>query len=206
MNLPNKLTLFRIFLIPVFILVMLLNIPNKYLIACIIFIVASITDAMDGYIARKYNLVTDFGKFMDPLADKLLVISALTCMIEVNLVPAWMVIIIVARELTVSILRAIAAAEGKVIAASGGGKLKTITQMLSIIVLLIGENFNNGLLLNIGFVCILIATLLTLYSGWEYLYKNKELFMNSKWECTNVIIYYVSALFLCSYHPLYSTI
>ena len=180
MNLPNKLTLFRIFLIPVFIIVMLLNIPNKYLIACIIFIVASITDAMDGYIARKYNLVTDFGKFMDPLADKLLVISALTCMIEVNLVPAWMVIIIVARELTVSILRAIAAAEGKVIAASGGGKLKTITQMLSIIVLLIGENLNNGLLLNIGFVCILIATLLTLYSGWEYLYKNKELFMNSK--------------------------
>ena len=180
MNLPNKLTLFRIFLIPVFIIVMLLNIPNKYLIACIIFIVASITDAMDGHIARKYNLVTDFGKFMDPLADKLLVISALTCMIEVKLVPAWMVIIIVARELTVSILRAIAASEGKVIAASGGGKLKTITQMVSIIVLLIGENFNNILLLKIGFIFILIATLLTLYSGWEYLYKNKDLFMNSK--------------------------
>ncbi|MGL5694817.1 MAG: CDP-diacylglycerol--glycerol-3-phosphate 3-phosphatidyltransferase [Peptostreptococcaceae bacterium] len=180
MNLPNKLTLFRIFLIPVFIILMMLNIPNKYLIACIIFIVASITDAMDGYIARKYNLVTDFGKFMDPLADKLLVISALTCMIEASLVPAWMVIIIVSRELTVSILRAIAAAEGKVIAASGGGKLKTITQMLSVIVLLLGANFNNALLLNIGFVCILVATLLTLYSGWEYLYKNKDLFMNSK--------------------------
>lgn len=180
MNLPNKLTLFRIFLIPVLIIVMMLNIPSKYLVACIIFIVASITDAMDGYIARSRNLVTDFGKFMDPLADKLLVIATLTCMIEASLVSAWMVIIIVSRELTVSILRAIAAADGKVIAASGGGKLKTITQMLSIIVILLGANFNNALLLNIGFILILIATLLTLYSGWEYLYKNKDLFMNSK--------------------------
>ncbi|MGL6105937.1 CDP-diacylglycerol--glycerol-3-phosphate 3-phosphatidyltransferase [Romboutsia sp.] len=180
MNLPNKLTLFRIFLIPVFIVVMLLNIPNKYLIACIIFIVGSITDAMDGHIARKYNLVTDFGKFMDPLADKLLVISALTCMIEAGLVASWMVIIIVSRELTVSILRAIAAADGKVIAASSGGKLKTISQMVSIIVLLLGAQFANQTLLLIGWVCILVATLLTLYSGGEYLYKNKELFMNSK--------------------------
>lgn len=180
MNLPNKLTLFRIFLIPVFIIVMLLNIPNKYLIACLVFIIASITDAMDGHIARKYNLVTDFGKFMDPLADKLLVISALTCMIEAGLVQSWMVIIIVSRELTVSILRAIAAAEGKVIAASGGGKLKTISQMVAIIVLLLGANFANETMLFVGFITILIATLLTLYSGWEYLYKNKELFMNSK--------------------------
>lgn len=180
MNLPNKLTLFRIFLIPVFIIIILLNIPNKYLIACIIFVVASITDAMDGHIARKHNLVTDFGKFMDPLADKLLVLSALICMIESGLVASWMVIIIVARELTVSILRAIAAADGKVIAASGGGKLKTISQMVAIIVLLLGANFNNSLLIMIGDISILIATLLTLYSGWEYLYKNKELFMNSK--------------------------
>ena len=102
MNLPNKLTLFRIFLIPVFIIVMMLNLQSKFLIACMIFIVASVTDAMDGHIARKYNLVTDFGKFMDPLADKLLVISALTTMIEYDLVAAWMVSIIVARELTVS--------------------------------------------------------------------------------------------------------
>lgn len=138
MNLPNKLTLFRIFLIPVFIIVMMLNLPSKFLIACMIFIVASVTDAMDGHIARKYNLVTDFGKFMDPLADKLLVISALTTMIEYDLVAAWMVIIIVARELTVSILRAIAAADGKVIAASSGGKLKTISQMVAIVILLLG--------------------------------------------------------------------
>ena len=148
MNLPNKLTLFRIFLIPVFVLIMLLNLPNKFLIACIIF--------------------------------KLLVISALTCMIEDHLVSSWMVIIIVARELTVSILRAIAAADGKVIAAGNSGKLKTITQMVSIVFLLLGAQFENVLILNIGEILILIATLLTLYSGWEYLYKNKELFMSSK--------------------------
>ncbi|WP_373600574.1 CDP-diacylglycerol--glycerol-3-phosphate 3-phosphatidyltransferase [Paraclostridium bifermentans] len=180
MNLPNKLTLFRIFLIPIFIIVMMINIPSKFLIACIIFIIASVTDAMDGHIARKYNLITDFGKFMDPLADKLLVISALTTMIEYNLVAAWMVIIIVARELTVSILRAIAAADGKVIAASSGGKLKTISQMVAIVVLLLGAHTGSILLINIGKITILIATLLTLYSGWEYVYKNKNLFMESK--------------------------
>ena len=180
MNLPNKLTLFRIFLIPVFIIVMLLNVPSKYLIACIVFILASMTDAMDGHIARKYNLITDFGKFMDPLADKLLVIAALICMIEVGLVPGWMVIIIVSRELTVSILRVIASADGKVIAASGGGKLKTISQMISIPILLLGAQYKNTILLSIGNITILLATLLTLYSGWEYLYKNKNLFMESK--------------------------
>ncbi len=180
MNLPNKLTLFRIFLIPIFVLVMLLDFNNKYLVSCIIFIVASLTDAMDGYIARKYNLITDFGKFMDPLADKLLVLSALITMTENNLVQSWMVIIIVSRELTVSILRAIAAADGKVIAASSGGKLKTISQMLSIVVLLLGANFSNSIMLFVGYILILIATLLTLQSGFEYLYKNKNLFMNSK--------------------------
>ena len=180
MNLPNKLTLLRILLILVFIIIMMLNITNHYLIACVIFIVASITDALDGYIARKNNLVTDFGKFMDPLADKLLVISALICMIESHLVAGWMVIIIVARELTVSILRAIAAADGKIIAASGGGKIKTISQMLAIIILLLGANSNNNLLLQVGTVFMLIATFFTLYSGADYLYKNKSLFMNSK--------------------------
>ncbi|MBC6002456.1 MAG: CDP-diacylglycerol--glycerol-3-phosphate 3-phosphatidyltransferase [Paeniclostridium sordellii] len=180
MNLPNKLTLFRIFLIPVFIIVMMINMPNKFLIACMIFIIASVTDAMDGHIARKYNLITDFGKFMDPLADKLLVISALTTMIEFDLVAAWMVIIIVARELTVSILRAIAAADGKVIAASSGGKLKTISQMIAIVVLLLAAQTGNIILLDTGKIIILIATLLTLYSGWEYIYKNRNLFMESK--------------------------
>ena len=180
MNLPNKLTLLRICLIPVFIILMLSQVSNFFLISCIIFIIASITDFLDGKIARKYNLVTDFGKFMDPLADKLLVLSALICMIEYDLVAGWMVIIIVARELTVSILRAIAADNGKVIAASGGGKIKTTSQMIAIILLLIGANYSNSQIVFVGTIAMYIATIFTLYSGIDYLYKNRELFMNSK--------------------------
>ena len=180
MNLPNKLTLFRVFLIPILVIVMMTDIPAKFLIACIIFIVASLTDMLDGKIARKYNLVTDFGKFMDPLADKLLVISTLICMIEADLAAGWMVIIIVARELSVSILRAIAAADGTVIAAGKSGKWKTATQMVSIVLLLFGAHLGNMTILMIGNVLLIIATLLTLYSGWEYLYGNRHVFMNSK--------------------------
>ena len=180
MNLPNKLTLLRICLIPVFVILMLSQVSNFFLISCVIFIIASITDFLDGKIARKYNLVTDFGKFMDPLADKLLVLSALICMIEYDLVAGWMVIIIVARELTVSILRAIAADNGKVIAASGGGKIKTTSQMIAIILLLIGANYSNETIVFIGTIAMYIATIFTLYSGIDYLYKNRELFMNSK--------------------------
>lgn len=180
MNLPNKLTLLRICLIPVFVILMLSQVSNFFLISCIIFIIASITDFLDGRIARKYNLVTDFGKFMDPLADKLLVLSALICMIEYDLVAGWMVIIIVARELTVSILRAIAADNGKVIAASGGGKIKTTSQMIAIILLLIGANYSNSEIVFVGTIAMYIATIFTLYSGIDYLYKNRELFMNSK--------------------------
>ena len=175
MNLPNKLTLLRICLIPVFVILMLSQVSNFFLISCIIFIIASITDFLDGKIARKYNLVTDFGKFMDPLADKLLVLSALICMIEYDLVAGWMVIIIVARELTVSILRAIAADNGKVIAASGGGKIKTTSQMIAI-----GANYSNSQIVFVGTIAMYIATIFTLYSGIDYLYKNRELFMNSK--------------------------
>ena len=180
MNFPNKLTLLRICLIPVFVILMLSQVSNFFLISCIIFIIASITDFLDGKIARKYNLVTDFGKFMDPLADKLLVLSALICMIEYDLVAGWMVIIIVARELTVSILRAIAADNGKVIAASGGGKIKTTSQMIAIILLLIGANYSNSQIVFVGTIAMYIATIFTLYSGIDYLYKNRELFMNSK--------------------------
>ena len=180
MNLPNKLTLLRICLIPVFVILMLSQVRNFFLISCIIFIIASITDFLDGKIARKYNLVTDFGKFMDPLADKLLVLSALICMIEYDLVASWMVIIIVARELTVSILRAIAADNGKVIAASGGGKIKTTSQMIAIILLLIGANYSNSQIVFVRTIAMYIATIFTLYSGIDYLYKNRELFMNSK--------------------------
>ena len=171
MNLPNKLTLLRICLIPVFVILMLSQVSNFFLISCVIFIIASITDFLDGKIARKYNLVTDFGKFMDPLADKLLVLSALICMIEYDLVAGWMVIIIVARELTVSILRAIAADNGKVIAASGGGKIKTTSQMIAIILLLIGANYSNSQIVFVGTIAMYIATIFTLYSGIDYYIK-----------------------------------
>lgn len=189
MNLPNKLTLFRIFLIPVFILVMLFNIPSKYLIACVIFIVASITDAMDGHIARKHNLITDFGKFMDPLADKLLVTAALVSLVELKLVAGWAVVVILAREFAVSGLRTLAASDGIVIAASWWGKIKTVTQMIAILLLLLKVNINtsasaisfvnNNSLLSGFFTYVpetimFIAVLITIISGIDYFVKNRH--------------------------------
>ena len=137
MNLPNKLTMFRVILIPFFVLFMLVDITtvDKW-IALGIFIIASLTDLLDGKIARKYNLVTNFGKFMDPLADKLLVCSALICLVELAKIPAWMVIIIIAREFIISGFRLIAADNGVVIAASYWGKFKTTFQMVMICLLI----------------------------------------------------------------------
>ena len=138
MNLPNKLTLFRVVLIPFFVFFLLAPYFEEYgnYIAVAIFIVASITDFLDGKIARKYNLVTNFGKFMDPLADKLLVCSALICLIQLELIPAWVVIIIIAREFIISGFRLVASDNGVVIAASYWGKFKTAFQMLTGIVLI----------------------------------------------------------------------
>lgn len=173
MNLPNKLTLLRIFLIPVFVVVLLYE---YYYYAAAIFVVASITDALDGYIARKYNLVTNFGKLMDPLADKLLVTSALICLVELGDIPAWMVIIILSREFTISILRAVAASAGKVIAASPWGKMKTITQMVAIISILL-KNYPFELIhFPFDRVVLWIAVIMTIISGLDYVLKNKELF------------------------------
>nr|WP_314277096.1 CDP-diacylglycerol--glycerol-3-phosphate 3-phosphatidyltransferase [uncultured Peptostreptococcus sp.] len=176
MNLPNKLTVFRMCMVPVFILFTYLPIPGRYLISLIIFLIAAITDALDGKIARKYNIITDFGKFMDPLADKLLVIAALICLIGPGFVPAWIVTLIVARELSVSIMRAIAAADGKVIAAANSGKIKTVTQMLAIVFLLLGGHIGGGIILTVGTILIYVSALLTIYSGYEYFYKNRDLF------------------------------
>ena len=139
MNLPNKLTLLRIVLIIPFIAFLLLSGNGSMffkLLAFAVFMTASITDFLDGYIARKYNLVSDFGKLMDPLADKLLVTSALICFVELNMIPAWIVIIIVSRDFIISGVRLVGASAGKVIAASWWGKIKTVMQMLMIIVLL----------------------------------------------------------------------
>ena len=137
MNLPNKLTMLRILLIPVFMVVLYWDFPGATWVAVAIFIVASFTDLLDGKIARKYNLVTNFGKFMDPLADKLLVCSAMICLIEKGQLAAWIVIIIIAREFIISGFRLVAADNGIVIAASYWGKFKTVFQMLMVIVLIL---------------------------------------------------------------------
>ena len=172
MNLPNKLTLLRIVAIPVFNVVLLMG--HRY-IATIIFIAAAITDMLDGHIARKYNLVTNFGKLMDPLADKLLVMSALICLVELDNVAGWMVIVILAREFAVTGLRQVAASEGIVIAAGITGKIKTITQMIAIPLLLL----DNWPCRYIGFpldqVFLWIAVIMTIVSGAEYIIKNKQL-------------------------------
>ncbi|MCB6994442.1 CDP-diacylglycerol--glycerol-3-phosphate 3-phosphatidyltransferase [bacterium 210820-DFI.6.37] len=172
MNLPNKLTLLRIIAIPVFIVVLLMG--HRY-IATIIFICASITDMLDGHIARKYNLVTNFGKLMDPLADKLLVMAALVCLVELSDVAGWMVIVILAREFAVTGLRQVAASEGIVIAAGITGKIKTITQMIAIPLLLL----DNWPCRYIGFpldqVFLWIAVVMTIVSGAEYIIKNRQL-------------------------------
>ena len=169
LNLPNKLTIFRVILIPVFIIALMSGIipepVNRY-VGVVIFCVASFTDYLDGHIARKYNLVTNFGKFMDPLADKLLVSSALICMIELGFLPAWIVIIIISREFIITGFRLIAAEGGLVIAASWWGKIKTVTQMLMIILVLLGVG---GI---IGNILIILATVFTVISGVDYIVKN----------------------------------
>ena len=173
MNLPNKLTMLRIILIPVFMIFLL---TGHWYISAVIFVVASVTDTLDGQIARRYNLVTNFGKIMDPLADKLLVFSALLCMIQLGVVPAWMVVIMLARELLIVSLRAVAAAQGIVIAASWWGKIKTITQMAAVILLLI-QNWPFG---PDGFplatIVLWIAVIMTVVSGIDYVIKNKAVF------------------------------
>ena len=175
MNLPNKLTMFRVILIPVFIVVLMTGLiadPLNRYIGTLIFCVASFTDYLDGHIARKYNLVTNFGKFMDPLADKLLVSSALICMIEMGMLPAWIVIIIISREFIITGFRLIAAEGGLVIAASRGGKIKTVTQMIMIILLLLGVQ---GI---IATILIFLATLFTVISGVDYIVKNISILRN----------------------------
>lgn len=176
MNLPNKLTVFRIFMVPLLVIVMNLNFSGKFLVSLIIFMIASITDALDGKIARDRNLITDFGKFMDPLADKLLVISVMVCMIEAGLISGWIVIIVVSRELAVSIMRAIIATDGVVLAAGFSGKLKTATQMLGIIFVLLGAHLGSGVALTIGNVLVYVSVALTIYSGYVYFRCNSQLF------------------------------
>lgn len=173
MNLPNKLTILRVILIPFFVafLIDAFHIPGTKWIALAIFIIASLTDMLDGKIARKYNLVTNFGKFMDPLADKLLVCSALIAFVDMDMVPTWIVMIIIAREFIISGFRLVASDNGIVIAAGIWGKLKTVCQMIMIIVLI--ADFG-GIFDMIGTVLIWLSLILTIISLVDYLYTNRQ--------------------------------
>ena len=173
MNLPNKLTVLRVIMIPFFVVSLLAFHGEVRLLrnlAAAIFIVASLTDMLDGKIARKYNLVTNFGKFMDPLADKLLVCSALICLIELGQLPSWMVIIIVSREFIISGFRLIAAEQGIVIAASSWGKFKTTFQMIAVILMIV----NLPVLHILTVACTWIALVLTVVSLVDYIAKNHK--------------------------------
>ena len=173
MNTPNKLTILRVIMIPFFVFFMLADMGNagKYT-ALVLFIAASLTDTLDGYLARKYNQVTNFGKFMDPLADKLLVCSALICLMDVGKLPSWAVIVIISREFIISGFRLVASDNGIVIAASWWGKIKTVTQMAMIILLLLGVE---GV---IAGIFIVLATVFTVVSGVDYIAKNISVLRN----------------------------
>jgi CDP-diacylglycerol--glycerol-3-phosphate 3-phosphatidyltransferase len=187
MNLPNKLTILRMIMVPFFVAFLLLSDTYEYFkwIALVIFAVASLTDMLDGKIARKYNLVTNFGKFMDPLADKLLVCSALIGLTSLGMIPAWVTIIIIAREFIISGFRLIAAEKGVVIAAGYWGKLKTVCQMIMICVMLVVVNpqafITEGVvnqafdvITTIADILLWISVVLTIVSLVDYLIKNKD--------------------------------
>lgn len=178
MNLPNKLTVFRVILIIPFVCILLGFSQTSWgkWVALGIFIVASLTDLLDGKIARKYNLVTNFGKFMDPLADKLLVSAAMICLVEMGLLPAWMVIVIISREFVISGFRLIASDNGVVIAASYWGKFKTTFQMIMICLLIA----NLSALSLINLIVTWIALILTVVSLVDYLMKNKDVMKDTK--------------------------
>lgn len=192
MNLPNKLTLSRIFLIPIFIILMSVPfswgswqigetaLPISHFISALLFIIAAGTDWVDGYYARKYNLVTNLGKFLDPLADKLLVSAAFIILVEMGVAPAWVVILIISREFAVTGLRLVASGEGIVLAAGNMGKIKTATQMVAIAVLLL-HNFPFSYIgFPFGEIMLYISLFFTILSGIDYFIKNWHVMRDSK--------------------------
>lgn len=188
-NLPNKITVSRVVLIPIFMIFLLvpmnlgritfieISIPAAHFIAAIIFIVASCTDWLDGYYARKLHLVTNLGKLLDPLADKLLVTAAFVGLVQLGFAPAWMVIVILAREFAVSVLRQLAAAGGEVMAASQFAKWKTTVQIIAIAALLLHDVPFAAIGFPFAYLCLWLALILTVLSGWDYFAKNKQILM-----------------------------
>lgn len=192
MNLPNKITVSRIFLIPIFVIVMIFDfgwgtmeflgaeMPVHHFVGALIFILASTTDWVDGHFARKYNLVTTLGKFLDPLADKLLVSAAFIMLVELGMAPAWIIIIILSREFAVTGLRSILADKGTVVAASNLGKIKTWAQIVAISSLLLHNTIFALVGIPFDMIMLYVALIFTIWSGWEYFYLNRKVLLESK--------------------------
>ncbi|MGJ7920991.1 CDP-diacylglycerol--glycerol-3-phosphate 3-phosphatidyltransferase [Neobacillus sp. LXY-4] len=192
MNLPNKITVSRIFLIPLFLIVMLVDfswgemtflgadMPVTHFVGALIFILASTTDWIDGHYARKYNLVTNLGKFLDPLADKLLVSAALIVLVELGFAASWIVIVIISREFAVTGLRLILAETGEVVAANMLGKIKTWAQIVAISALLLHNTIFELINLPFADIALWVALFFTIWSGWDYFYKNRHALTQSK--------------------------
>ncbi len=173
MNTANKLTLLRIVMIPAFLVVLYLDVPNASYWALAIFVLASATDWLDGYVARNYNQITDFGKFMDPLADKMLVIAAMLWFVEIGQMAGWALLIVIVREFAVSGLRMVAADKGRVIAAGWSGKVKTASTMICIVIMFLPiEVWLNT-------ICEAVIVLTTIYSGVEYFQKNGDVLLEN---------------------------
>lgn len=192
MNIPNKITISRILLIPFFVIVMMFDfgwgtmslfgaeMPVHHFIGALIFIIASTTDWVDGYYARKYNLVTTLGKFLDPLADKLLVSAAFILMVELDMASAWIIIIIISREFAVTGLRLILAGGGEVVAANQLGKIKTWAQIVAIAAALLHNTIFTLIGIPFDTIMLYIALFFTLWSGWDYFYLNRRVLLESK--------------------------
>jgi len=192
MNIPNRITVSRILLIPLFLIIMLVpfnwgdmhllgvNLPVTHFVGALIFIIASSTDWVDGHYARKYNLVTNMGKFLDPLADKLLVSAALIVLVELGFAPSWIVIVIISREFAVTGLRLLLAGEGEVVAANMLGKIKTWTQIIAISALLLHNIIFDMISFRFDIFMLWVALFFTIWSGWDYFSKNSHILKNSK--------------------------
>lgn len=192
MNIPNKITVSRILLIPIFVVIMMFEfgwgnmtlfgaeMQVNYFVGALIFIFASATDWVDGYYARKYNLVTNLGKFLDPLADKLLVSAAFIVLVEMGLAPAWVIIVIISREFAVTGLRLILAEHGEVVAANQLGKIKTWAQIVAISALILHNTIFTLVGIPFDMIMLYVALFFTIWSGWDYFYKNRHALLESK--------------------------
>ncbi|MBO5115065.1 MAG: CDP-diacylglycerol--glycerol-3-phosphate 3-phosphatidyltransferase [Peptococcaceae bacterium] len=179
MNLPNKLTIARMCMVPLFMIALMMNTPASRLIATVIFALASLTDKLDGQIARKYNMVTNFGKLMDPLADKVLTAAAMICLVELGDLAAWIAVVIIFREYLITGLRSVAASENIVVAANIWGKVKTVCQMIALMLLMVKPQIIDLCGINIGLWLMYVAVALTIYSGLDYVLKlNKQITWN----------------------------